>query len=92
MGKLYVFSAAWEGGLGWLALVGVLSSAVAAFFYLRLVARMFMQEPGEATALAAGRSLRLDIVIAVAGTLIVGLIPAPFIFLIERSLVAAAGS
>ncbi len=44
VGKFYVFTAAWESGLGWLVLVGVLTSAVAAFFYLRVIVRMFMQE------------------------------------------------
>ncbi|MBX0327868.1 NADH-quinone oxidoreductase subunit N [Oscillochloris sp. ZM17-4] len=90
MGKLYVFSAAWAGGLGWLALVGVLTSAISAFFYLRLVARMFMQESPEGEPIVeVSRSAGLDIWIAVAATLLIGLVPAPFITLIERSLVAA---
>jgi NADH-quinone oxidoreductase subunit N len=90
IGKLYVFSAAWEGGLGWLALVGVLTSALSAFFYLRLIARMFMQEsPAGALVAEVNRSVSLDIGIAVVATLLIGLVPAPFISLIERSLVAA---
>jgi NADH-quinone oxidoreductase subunit N len=90
MGKLYVFSAAWEGGLGWLALVGMLTSAISAFFYLRLVARMFMQaSPAESATVAVSRQAGADIWIAVVATLLIGLVPAPFITLIERSLVAA---
>ncbi|HEU5088108.1 MAG TPA: NADH-quinone oxidoreductase subunit N, partial [Roseiflexaceae bacterium] len=44
-GKLYVFTAIWEAGQAWLAIVGVITSAIAAFFYLRIIAQMFMSEP-----------------------------------------------
>jgi NADH-quinone oxidoreductase subunit N len=91
MAKFYVFTAAWEGGLGWLALVGVLSSAVAAFFYLRVVVRMFMQEPVRDVELSLNRGLTFNIGLAAIGTLLIGLIPTPVIFLIERSLVASGG-
>ncbi|NNJ10235.1 NADH-quinone oxidoreductase subunit N [Chloroflexales bacterium ZM16-3] len=90
MGKLYVFSAAWSGGLGWLALIGVISSAASAFFYLRLISRMFMQESPEGVPTTeVSRGVGVDIWVAVAATLLIGLVPAPFITLIERSLVAA---
>ncbi len=90
MGKLYVFSAAWAGGLGWLALIGVITSAAAAFFYLRLISRMFMQDaPDETPATGVSRGVGLDIWVAVAATLLIGLVPAPFITLIERSLLVA---
>lgn len=91
MAKFYVFTAAWEGGLGWLALVGVLSSAVAAFFYLRVVVRMFMQEPVRDVELSLNRGLTFNIGLAAIATLLIGLIPTPVIFLIERSLVASGG-
>jgi NADH-quinone oxidoreductase subunit N len=88
MAKFYVFTAAWQGGLGWLALVGVISSAVAAFFYLRVVVRMFMQEPVRDVELSLNRGLTFNIGLAAIATLLIGLIPTPVIFLIERSLVA----
>jgi NADH-quinone oxidoreductase subunit N len=86
--KFYVFTAAWEGGLGWLALVGVISSAIAAFFYLRVVVRMFMQEPVRDVELSLNRGLTFNISLAAIATILIGLIPTPIIFLIERSLVA----
>ncbi len=43
--KVGVFSAAIDGGHWWLALVGVLASVAAAFFYLRVIVIMYMQEP-----------------------------------------------
>lgn len=44
IGKIYLFRAAIEGGLVWLAVVGALTSVVSAFYYLRVVVYMFMRE------------------------------------------------
>jgi NADH-quinone oxidoreductase subunit N len=46
-GKLYVFLAAIEAGLYGLAVIGVLSSVVAAFYYVRIVKLMYFDEPTE---------------------------------------------
>ncbi len=46
--KLHVFLAAVEAGLVWLAVVGVLTSVVGAFYYLRIVKLMYFDEPAEA--------------------------------------------
>jgi NADH-quinone oxidoreductase subunit N len=45
IGKYKLFAAAVESGLSWLAVVGVLASAVSAYYYLRVVIFMFMREP-----------------------------------------------
>lgn len=50
VGKLLVFGATVQAGYAWLAVVGVLTSAVAAFFYLRILVVVYMQEPHEAAA------------------------------------------
>ncbi|MBP1467272.1 NADH-quinone oxidoreductase subunit N [Candidatus Chloroploca sp. M-50] len=91
MAKFYVFTTAYEGGLGWLVLIGVLTSALAVFFYLRVVIRMFMHEPQGDLEPALNRGLSTDIAIAGGLTLLFGIVPAPIIFLVERSLVAAGG-
>ncbi|MGP3973411.1 NADH-quinone oxidoreductase subunit NuoN [Streptomyces sp. 8N114] len=44
-GKFAVFKAAAEGGAGALVVVGVIASAIAAFFYLRVIVLMFFSEP-----------------------------------------------
>lgn len=46
-GKFYVFLAAMQAGLYWLAVIGVLSSVVGAFYYLRVVKVMYFDEPAE---------------------------------------------
>jgi NADH-quinone oxidoreductase subunit N len=44
IGKWYIFAAAVERGYYWLAIIGVLSSVVSVFFYLRIVVMMYMTE------------------------------------------------
>ncbi|MDX8352310.1 NADH-quinone oxidoreductase subunit NuoN [Cognatiyoonia sp. IB215182] len=46
-GKLYVLRAAVEGGLAWLAVLGVIASVIGAFYYLRIVYYMYFGEAGE---------------------------------------------
>ncbi|CAN5783837.1 NADH-quinone oxidoreductase subunit N [soil metagenome] len=45
VGKLVVFGAAIQAGYTWVVVVGLLASAVAAFFYIRILVVMYMQEP-----------------------------------------------
>lgn len=44
VGKFYLFRAVIDGGFIWLAVIGVLTSLVSAFYYLRVVVTMYMQE------------------------------------------------
>jgi NADH-quinone oxidoreductase subunit N len=48
--KWYVFSAAVKAGYTWLAIIGVLTSVVSVFFYLRIVVMMYMTPSGETIA------------------------------------------
>ncbi len=52
--KYYVFSVAVQagGGMVWLAVLGVLSSVIGAYYYLRVVVFMFMKEPKEGQTIA----------------------------------------
>ncbi|MEM8986849.1 MAG: NADH-quinone oxidoreductase subunit NuoN [Pseudomonadota bacterium] len=47
-GKFYVFTAALDAGLLWLAIVGVLTSVVGAYYYLRIIKIMWFDEPAPA--------------------------------------------
>jgi NADH-quinone oxidoreductase subunit N len=58
-GKLYVFLAAIESGLYTLAVIGVLSSVVGAFYYLRIVKLMYFDEPAEAFDRPIGREMTM---------------------------------
>ena len=47
IGKWYIFSAAVGAGYYGLAIIGVLTSVISVFFYLRVVVMMYMQERGD---------------------------------------------
>src|SRR5580698_1796648 len=49
-GKFYIFKAALDVNLVWLTVLGLLNSAVAAYYYLRILVVMYMNEPGESSA------------------------------------------
>jgi NADH-quinone oxidoreductase subunit N len=76
-GKFYIFKAALDANLVWLTILGLLNSAVAAYYYLRILVVMYMQEPGPATIsvepLSAGISVTLWA--SALGTLILGIFP-----------------
>src|SRR4030095_15686285 len=42
MGKLWLFSAAIDSGYNWLAVIGVLNSAISLYYYIRLVVFMYL--------------------------------------------------
>ncbi len=46
-GKFYVLRAAYEAGLAWLAVLGVVASVIGAFYYLRIVYYMYFGEETE---------------------------------------------
>jgi NADH-quinone oxidoreductase subunit N len=76
-GKFYVFKAALDAHLVWLTVLGLLNSAVAAFYYLRIIVVMYMHEPGEATnsLQPLGAGLKTAIWASAVATLILGIFP-----------------
>ena len=76
-GKFYIFRAALESNLIWLTVLGLLNSAVAAYYYLRLMVVMYMYEPGEvATTLEPlSLGLRAALVLPAIGTFFLGILP-----------------
>ena len=76
-GKFYIFKAALQSHLVWLTVLGLLNSAVAAYYYLRLLVMMYMREPGEAAEniepLSAGQGAAL--LVPALATLILGIFP-----------------
>ncbi len=84
LGKYYLFAGAVQAGYGWLAIIAVLMSAVSMFYYLRIVVAMYLREGAEAEFQFSG-PLRLVGGIALAVTLIFGVLPAPLISQVETS-------
>jgi len=79
VGKFYLFAAAVRAGYLWLAVIGVVNSAVAAYYYLRVVVFMYMREPeGAGARLVPSFAGGLALAIALIGIVLLGVIPAPF--------------
>jgi NADH-quinone oxidoreductase subunit N len=89
-GKLYVFLAAVQGGYWTLAVIGVLTSVVAAYYYLRIVKVMFFDQP-VGTLDPAPASL--TVVMAASGlfTLLFVLWPAPMLAAAQAAAAALLG-
>jgi len=90
-GKWYVFNAALSTGddLVWLVVLGVLSSVVGAYYYLRVIVQLFMKEPTPDAPIAVPmRSGYVVAVLAVAAYLVMHMGVAPGRF-IELALAAA---
>jgi NADH-quinone oxidoreductase subunit N len=81
IGKFSIFSAAYESGATALVLVAILSSALAAFFYIRVIVLMFFSEATEdGTSVEIPSILtRSAIVASAAITLILGVYPTPLL-------------
>jgi NADH-quinone oxidoreductase subunit N len=86
VGKFYLFGAAVRGGYIGLAVIGVLNSALAAYYYLRLIVYMYMREPaGAAPAPAPSFAGGLALAVALCGIVALGVVPAPFIDLAQAA-------
>ena len=85
VGKLLVFGAAIDAGYSWLVVVGVLTSAIAAFFYLRVLVVMYMEEPEHSV--APSRPLFSSAVVGLTAlaTIVLGLFWNPLIELAEKA-------
>jgi NADH-quinone oxidoreductase subunit N len=90
-GKLYVFLAAVQAGFWTLAVIGVLTSVVSAYYYLRIVKVMYFDEAGAAALDRAPSSL--SVVMAGTGlfTLLFGLWPAPILAAAQAAAAALLG-
>jgi NADH-quinone oxidoreductase subunit N len=76
MGKFYIFKSAVDSEMYLLAVVGLLTSVVAAFYYLRVVVQMYLRDPSpHAASPPFSPSEALAIALASAGTLYIGLFP-----------------
>jgi len=80
IGKLLVFRAGLDAGLTWLVVIGVLSTVVAAFFYLRIAGMMFLEEPDpEGPIPTQSSGMSLGIAVAAALVVFIGLQPQPLL-------------
>src|SRR5689334_909340 len=81
LAKYYVFNsalspAAHPTALVWLTVIGLVNSAVASYYYLRLIVVMYMREPViEEAPAPASAAMRLSLVLAAVATIYLGVVP-----------------
>jgi NADH-quinone oxidoreductase subunit N len=74
--KYYVFNAALQSNLIWLTIIGVVNSAVAAYYYLRLIVVMYMREPIiEAKPEPVSPAMGTALILAALATIYLGVVP-----------------
>jgi NADH-quinone oxidoreductase subunit N len=74
--KFYVFSAALRANLVWLTIIGVLNSAIGAYYYLRIIVMMYMRESRKEVPVAPiSPGLGVALAISIVATLYLGLLP-----------------
>jgi NADH-quinone oxidoreductase subunit N len=76
LAKFYVFQAAMQSHLTGLVIVGVINSAIAAYYYLRVIVVMYMREPEkEVPVLKMSPGLAVALVACVVATIYLGVLP-----------------
>jgi NADH-quinone oxidoreductase subunit N len=75
MGKFWLFSAAIDSGYIWLAVIGVLNSAISLYYYIRLVVFMYLKTETMGSEPTVSPSLSLALGVAVVATIVLGIYP-----------------
>ena len=87
MGKFYVLSAAIKAKYYWLAVIGVLNSVVAVYYYLRVIMAMYFRAPsGELHRPDFSPAYSIVIVISVWALFHMGLFPRDFLLIARKSI------
>ena len=73
--KLYIFTAAVDSGLVWLAIIGVINSAVSAYYYVRIIRVMFTQPATSETKISGSAASWLALGLAGSAMVFMGIAP-----------------
>ena len=88
--KFLLFTAAVEGALTWLMAIAVVNSLVSLYYYLRVVRAMYVSEAAEASRLPLPVAASVPVWLLLAGTVFVGIYPAPVMDAAEAAVRALA--
>lgn len=79
VGKLYLFAAAIQEKFYWLAVIGVITSAISIYYYFKVVMVMYMEGEAGKREISLSPALVSALGVMVLGTLIIGIFPGPFL-------------
>ena len=83
--KFLLFTAAVEAGLTWLMVVAVVNSLISLYYYIRVIREMYVGEAPVAGRLPLSVAASLPVWFLFAGTVLVGVYPAPFMDAIDAA-------
>jgi len=83
--KLYIFSAAVNSDLLWLAVVGVVNSVISAYYYLRVVRVMYLEPPSSPEAVPSSGVFRIALGVSALGVVGLGVVPGPLLKVAESA-------
>jgi NAD(P)H-quinone oxidoreductase subunit 2 len=97
-GKIYLFWAGWQAGLYWLVLLGLITSVISIYYYIRVVKMMVVKEPHEMSEVVKNypevrwnlpgfRPLQVGLIITLIFTSIAGILSNPLFTLANNSVV-----
>lgn len=75
VGKYYLFASAVQADLTWLAILGVLTSLISAYYYLRVVVFMYFKEAGTTEEIHIPRLALISLVVSGLGIVLLGILP-----------------
>ncbi len=85
VGKLWLFSAAIEEGLVWLAVVGVINGVISLSYYWKIMRAIYFAAPEAEERLPTSPALRVALGMAVAGVLLLGIFPSLLLTVLETA-------
>ena len=85
MGKFWLFGAAIDAGFVWLAVIAVVNSVISLVYYIRVVVFMWIREESFGSPIVLAPSLAAALVVALVGTIVLGIYPRPLFDFAEAS-------
>ncbi len=85
IGKFLLFGAALDAGYVWLAIAGIVNSAIALFYYTNLIRLMYFATPAQSARVYAAAPLRVALGVCVTATVLLGLFPEPLLVWLKRA-------
>lgn len=83
-GKVFLFQAALAGGFAWLAAIAVINMTVGLYYYVTVIAQMYLKPPVQSMTLQTGGGYTIAIVLGLSGIFILGILPAPALRLMQQ--------
>lgn len=91
MGKLFLFNAAINADLMWLALIGLVNSVISAYYYVNIIRTMYLREPGEPGRFGTGVPEAIALGVTSLAVLVLGLWPSGLLDVARTAALALLG-